>query len=425
MWRFWYCIQIYLIQKKKIEKFNFKNLFYDVEIPLISVLAEMEFNGVFIDVDSIKNLSCGIKERLREITENIYTISGTEFNINSPQQLAVVLFDELQLKKIKKRSTSVDVLQKLVDYHPIIELILEYRHLNKLVNTYLDKLPNYVNSKTGRVHTSFNQAIVSTGRLSSNKPNFQNIPIKSEIGKKIRQCISVESENNVIVSFDYSQIELRILAHFSNEKNLINAFNENLDIHSRTASLIYGISIDDVLDNHRRVAKIINYSIVYGAGPYRISQELKIPMKEAVKIIDNYFVRYPGIKNYIENIILKGTNKQYVSTILGRKRNTINLRSSNRNIVEAEKRAAINMPIQGSASELIKIAMNSIFNKIVKNKLAAKMILQVHDELLFEVPRNNVKSLIELVVYEMENAIKFNVPIKVDYNYGKNWYEAH
>ena len=418
-------LQIFLIQKDKIKKSNFSNLFYEVEIPLIKVLSEMEFNGVYIDVPLIKKLSEEIKIELKDITNDIYSISGKEFNMNSPKQLAVILFDELQLKKIKKRSTSVDVLERLTEYHPIIKLVLKYRHLAKLVNTYLDKLPNYVNSETNRVHTSFNQAVVSTGRLSSNKPNFQNIPIKSKIGKQIRETIKSQSSDDVIVSFDYSQIELRILAHFSNEKNLIEAFNRNIDIHSRTAGLIYGLAMDEVEENHRRVAKIINYSIVYGAGPYRISQELKISMKEAIKIIENYFMRYPGIKKYIEDTIFRGTNEQYVSTFLGRRRNTINLRSSNRNIVEAEKRASINMPIQGTASELIKVAMNNIYYKMKNNDIPGKMILQVHDELLFEVSINSVEILIKLVVEEMENSIKFKVPIKVDYNYGNNWFEAH
>jgi len=348
-----------------------------------------------------------------------------EFNINSPKQLSEILFDQLELKMFKKRSTSVEVLKKLIDHHPIAEIILEYRHLNKLVNTYLDKLPNYINNSTKRIHTSFNQAIASTGRLSSTKPNFQNIPIKTDVGKSIRKAFKPIDDDKLIISFDYSQIELRILAHYSNEKKLIDAFKNNLDIHSRTAALIYGISIDEVKYNHRRVAKIINYSIAYGAGPFRISEELKIPIKEASMIINNYFDRYPGIKKYIEDTVDFGTKNGYVKTILGRKRNTLNLRSENRNIKEAEKRATINMPIQGTASELIKIAMINIYYKLRDNKFETKMILQVHDELLFEVPKTEKDEIILLVKDCMENAMQFKVPLKVDYSYGDSWYEAH
>jgi len=317
------------------------------------------------------------------------------------------------------------VLKKLLNHHPIIEHILEYRHLNKLVNTYLDKLPHYINPNTHRIHSSFNQAITSTGRLSSTKPNFQNIPIKTDVGKSIRKAFKIEKKDNIILSFDYSQIELRILAHYSNESRLIEAFKNKIDVHTKTASLIYAISNEEVKYNHRRIAKIINYSIAYGAGPFRISEELKIPIKEAASIINNYFERYPGIKNYIADIVDYGYKNGYVKTVLGRRRNTMNLRSSNRNIVEAEKRATINMPIQGTASELIKIAMISINDKMKDLNLKGRMILQVHDELLFEVPRKEKDDFVILVRDEMENAMKLKVPIKVDYNSGQSWYEAH
>ena len=385
----------------------------------------MEFNGVYVDLDLMKNFSDELKEKIEKIRNTVYEITTYEFNLNSPKQLSEVLFDVLQLKQIKKRSTSVQVLESLKDSHPIIDLILEYRHLTKLVSTYLDAMPNYLNPFTNRIHTSFNQVGTSTGRLSSNKPNFQNIPIKTKMGRKIRRAFSVEDTNNYIVSFDYSQIELRILAHYSNEKNLKKAFCQNIDIHNKTASLIYAIDLNDVLEYHRRVAKIVNYSIVYGAGPFRISQELKIPMKEAKIIIENYFERYSGIKKYIENVIDFGIKNDYVSTLFGRRRNTINLKSSNRNIVEAEKRAAINMPIQGTASELIKTAMINIFQKFQQLSIKSKMLLQIHDELLFEVKKDELEEVIKIVKKEMEGAIQFNVPIKVDYNYGLNWDEAH
>ena len=417
--------QIYKKQREAINGSDFKSLFYNVEIPLIKVIVDMEFNGVYVDMNIINDLSLSLKKQIAEISQSIFDISNSKFNLNSPKQLAEVLFDQLQLRQIKKRSTSVQVLQVLKNYHPIIDLILKYRHLNKLVNTYLDTMQTYLNEHTNRIHTSFNQVATSTGRLSSNKPNFQNIPIKTDTGKEIRKAFTVQEKDNYIISFDYSQIELRILAHFSNEQNLKKAFTDDIDIHSKTASLIYAINILDVSDYHRRVAKIINYSIVYGAGPFRISQELKISMKEAKKIIQNYFDRYPGIKEYIKSTIEFGMKNDFITTILGRKRNTINLKSSNNNIVEAEKRATINMPIQGTASELIKVAMIKIYEKFKKEKIKSKMILQIHDELLFEVKKDEIDKIIKIVKNEMENAIEFEVPIKVDFNYGLNWYEAH
>ena len=417
--------QIYKIQSRKLKEQNLEELFFNVEMPVLKVLANLEFNGVYVDKDIIESLCFELKEKISVLSNKIYSISEKEFNINSPKQLSEILFDELGLKMFKKRSTSVEVLKKLIDHHPIAEIILEYRHLNKLVNTYLEKLPNYINNSTKRIHTSFNQAIASTGRLSSTKPNFQNIPIKTDVGKSIRKAFRPIDDDNLIISFDYSQIELRILAHYSNEKKLIDAFNNNIDIHTRTASLIYGISNEDVDYSHRRFAKIVNYSIAYGAGPFRISEELKIPIKEASMIINNYFDRYPGIKKYIEDTVDFGTKNGYVETILGRKRNTLNLRSENRNIKEAEKRATINMPIQGTASELIKIAMINIDDKLKDNKFETKMILQVHDELLFEVPKTEKDEIILLVKDCMENAMQFKVPLKVDYSYGDSWYEAH
>jgi DNA polymerase-1 len=418
-------LQIYNIQKTILIDKKLDDLFFKVEMPLIKVLVNMEFNGVYIDKDIINNLCIDFKASLEILSNKIYMISDRKFNINSPKQLAEILFDELELKMFKKRSTSVEVLKKLLKYHPIAELILEYRHLNKLVNTYLEKLPKHINPKTDRIHTSFNQAIASTGRLSSTKPNFQNIPIKTDVGKSIRKAFKSNNNDDIIISFDYSQIELRILAHYSNEKKLIEAFENNIDIHTRTAALIYGISNEDVEYNHRRVAKMVNYSIAYGAGPFRISEELKISIKEASSIINNYFERYPGIKKYIDDIIIFGLEYGYVKTILGRQRNTLNLKSSNRNIREAEKRAAINMPIQGTASELIKIAMIKIDEEINRKKMKSKMILQVHDELLFEVPLSEKNDLIDMVARIMENSMKFKVPIKVDCNFGNNWYEAH
>ena len=401
------------------------NLFYNIEMPLMKVLIEMEYNGVYINVKLINELSINLKEKIKKISDTIYSYADKEFNINSPKQLSEVLFDDLSLKPIKKRSTASNVLHVLKNYHPIAKELLEFRHLNKLVNTYLDTLPLFINNDTKRVHTTFNQARVSTGRLSSNKPNFQNIPIKTDIGKEIRKAFIPQNDNHYIYSFDYSQIELRILTHFTNEPELLKAFNNEEDIHLRTASLIFGVPENDVDNSKRQIAKTINYSILYGAGPFRISQELKIPIKDASEIIKNYFSSYPQIKNYIDSTVEFGKKHGFVKTLNGRQRKVSNIYASNKNIVEAEKRAMINMPIQGTASELIKIAMINI-DKIFKDKkMDSKMILQIHDELLFEVPENEVDSVYKIVTNEMEKAIDFNVPIKVDSKYGNSWFEAH
>ena len=418
-------LKIYNKQKKILENLGLDNIFYNIEMPLISVLIEIEYNGLFIDVDMINDLSKDLKEKLVKISENIFSLSNKEFNINSPKQLSEVLFDDLQLKQIKKRSTASNVLHALKNYHPIANELLQYRHLNKLVNTYLDTLPSFINKNTNRIHTTFNQAIVSTGRLSSNKPNFQNIPIKTDLGKEIRKAFIAQNKNHYIYSFDYSQIELRILTHFTNEKELLKAFNNKQDIHLKTASLIFNVKQDEVDYKKRQVAKTINYSILYGAGPFRISQELKISIKDASEIIKSYFSSYPEIKNYIDDTVKFGEKNGFVKTLNGRQRKVSNIYSTNKNVVEAEKRAMINMPIQGTASELIKIAMINI-SKIFKEKeLNSKMILQIHDELLFEVPEDELEIIHEIVTSEMETAINLNVPILVDSNYGNNWFEAH
>ena len=418
-------LKIYNKQKQILKDMDLDNIFYNIEMPLIPVLIDMEYNGLFIDVDMINHLSNDLKNKLDKISAVIYSHSGKEFNINSPKQLSEVLFDDLQLKQIKKRSTASNVLHALKKYHPIAQELLEFRHLNKLVNTYLNTLPAFINNDTKRIHTTFNQAIVSTGRLSSNKPNFQNIPIKTDIGKEIRKAFIPQNQNHYIYSFDYSQVELRILTHFTNEPELLKAFNNKEDIHIRTASLIFGVSENEVDYEKRQIAKTINYSILYGAGPFRISQELKIPIKEASEIIKSYFNSYPQIKNYIDNTVAFGERYGFVKTLNGRQRKVSNIYSSNKNIVQAEKRAMINMPIQGTASELIKIAMINI-NRIFKEKnMKSKMILQIHDELLFEVPKDEIDSIHEIVNIEMENAIDLDVPIKVDSNYGISWFEAH
>ena len=411
--------------QSKIKENNLEGPYFDIEIPLIPVLVDMEEEGVYVDKEILSKLAVEIDYKIEELQKDIYKIAEKEFNINSPQQLAVVLFDELELKEVKKRSTSIEVLEALKFHHPLPELILKYRHLSKLNSTYIKALPEHINSRTGRVHTSFNQTIASTGRLSSTKPNFQNIPIRTELGKKIRKAIRAQSEDALIFSADYSQIELRVMAHYSQEPELLDAFNNDLDIHSRTASLVYGVKEEDVTADQRRAAKVVNFGIMYGAGPFRMSKELGIPMKDAKGLIETYFKTYPGIQTYIQKTIEDAHMKGFVNTLGGRKRYAQALGTSNLNIQKAEERALINMPIQGTAAELVKIAMINIHNKIKEHKYKTKMILQIHDELIFEVPKYEIESISELVKFEMENAVKLSIPLKVDFNWGASWYDAH
>ena len=418
-------IQLYYKFSKILEEKGLLNLFNDIEVPFIKVLINLEKNGLFVDIPMLDTISRLNRKKIDLISNDIYNIAQKKFNINSPQQLAEILFDDLKLKQIKKRSTAVEVLEFLKKFHPLPEVILEYRHLNKLQTTYLEGIPKFLNLETNRIHTSFNQTVASTGRLSSTKPNFQNIPIRTKTGKEIRKAFKPQIDGWKLISADYSQIELRIMAHFSNEKALISAFNNKEDVHSRTASLVYDVHINLVTSEQRRHAKIVNYGIMYGAGAFRMSQELNINMAKAKKIIDNYFETYSMVKEFIDKTISHAQKVGYVKTYFGRKRNTGNLNSSNANIVNAEKRAAINMPIQGTASELIKVAMIDIDNSMKNKQLKSKMVLQVHDELIFEVPLDEEELMVELIKSKMEGSIKLNVPIEVDCKSGFNWYEIH
>ncbi|MAR15006.1 MAG: DNA polymerase I [Candidatus Marinimicrobia bacterium] len=418
-------LQLHDLFSKELIKHKLDKIFYDIEIPTMKVLIDMEYEGINIDLSFFQKLSDKIGKNIESVSENIFSYTDIKFNINSPKQLSEILFDQLGLKPIKKRSTSVDVLEELKKQHPIAEELLSYRHFSKLKNTYLDAIPTHINSRTSRVHTSFNQTIASTGRLSSTKPNLQNIPIRTEISREIRKGFISRDLDSYIFAADYSQVELRVMAHFSKEAELIYCFKNDIDVHTRTASNIFKVDSDAVNFNQRRTAKVVNFSIMYGAGPFRLSQELDIPMKEAKKIIETYFDTYPGIKTFMDNTLSKAREMGYVETLLGRRRYADGLTSSNMNIVKAEERACINMPIQGTAAELIKIAMINVNNRIKKFKLKSKMILQIHDELLFEVPKNELELLSELVKKEMENAIKLDIPLKVDCDYGKNWFEAH
>tara|TARA_B100000131_G_scaffold292427_1_gene306907 strand:+ start:301 stop:3009 length:2709 start_codon:yes stop_codon:yes gene_type:complete len=418
-------LQLYQRLSQELNDKSLIELFNKVELPFIKVLIELEINGLFVDIDMLKELSSKISMEIQGILKLVYENVGREFNVNSPKQLAEVLFDEIGLKEVRKRSTAVEVLEVLKQYHPLPETILRFRHLNKLKTTYLDGIPKFLNNTTGRVHSSFNQTVASTGRLSSTKPNFQNIPIRTDAGKEIRKAFKAQNNNWKLISADYSQIELRIMAHFSKEPALLEAFSNNEDVHKRTAALVYDLPIELVTSEQRRQAKIVNYGIMYGAGPFRMSQELGISMKNAKKIIDNYFNTYKSIKSYIDRNIDKAKEIGYVKTYFGRKRSTVNLNSSNANIVNAEKRAAVNMPIQGTAAELIKIAMIDISNTINSNNLKSRMVLQVHDELLFEIHPSEEKEMTNIIIDKMENSIDLDVPLKVDFKIGENWYDIH
>ena len=418
-------LQLTKILKFKLKEKELFTYFNTIELPLLKVLTQMEFIGTFVDVNLLKTMSKRISDKLDSITSSIYALSGKEFNINSTQQLATILFDELELPKIKNRSTAETVLKKLGIYHELPKQILDYRKYFKLKNTYLDSLQKLVSKDTGRIHSTFNQTIAATGRLSSTNPNFQNIPIRREEGKEIRRAFRAEKKDWKIFSFDYSQIELRIMAHYSKDDSMLEAFVNNKDIHSQTASNIFNVPTDNVLPEMRRTAKIVNFGIMYGAGPFRLSQELGIPRKEASLIINKYFEQYPGIKNYINDTIVSATKKKYVKTIFGRKRSIWDIDSENGIRKKAAERMAINMPIQGSAAEMIKVAMIAIHEEIKNKSMKSKMILQIHDELIFECPFEEEDQLISLVVSRMENAMKLSIPIVVDYGSGNTWLEAH
>ena len=411
---------------KDLKKQKLFNYFKSIEIDLLPVLIDMQFNGIFIDKDYLENRSNEIGKKIESLESEIIDLAGEEFNLNSSQQLAVILFDKLKLPMIKKRSTAEAVLSELKDKHPLPELILSYRKLYKLKNTYLDPLPSYIISDTQRVHSSFNQTMTATGRLSTSSPNFQNIPIRTEDGKEIRKAIKAQSNEYQIFSADYSQVELRVMAHLSGDESLISALNNGEDIHTFTAKNIFNVDNDDmVLPEMRRIAKIVNFGIMYGAGPFRLSQELDIPFGEAKQIKDSYFEKYQGIEKYIENSKLQIKETKSVETLLGRKRAVWDSDSQNKIRRDAAERMAINMPIQGTAAEMIKLAMIKIHRQINKENLKSKLIMQIHDELLLEVHQDEIDYISKMVIEHMRDAMKLDVPIEIDFGVGPSWYEAH
>ena len=414
---------IFLKELKKQELYSY---FKDIEIDLLPVLIDMQFHGIFVDRNYLLSRSEEIGIKLDALEKSIIKLAGKEFNLNSSQQLAEILFDQLNLPMIKKRSTAEAILTKLKEYHELPSLILGYRKLFKLKNTYLDPIPNNINEITNRVHSSFNQTMTATGRLSTSTPNFQNIPIRTEDGKEVRKAIKAQSDDYQILSADYSQIELRVMAHLSKDEALTKALNDGEDIHTFTAKNVFNVKEDqDVLPEMRRIAKIVNFGIMYGAGSFRLSQELGIPFAESKKIIDVYFEKYKGIKQYMEDTKLLVKKDKSVQTLLGRKRAVWDSDSQNQVRRDAAERMAINMPIQGTAAEMIKLAMIRIDKDLKENNLKSKLILQIHDELLLEVHNNEIDYVTEMVVKHMKDAIDLDVPIEIDCGVGSSWYEAH
>lgn len=411
----------------ELEANNQHSLYYEVELPLIEVLADMQHTGAFVDRATLENFGNAMRERISELERAIYNIAGREFNINSPKQLGDILFEDLKLPHGKKTktgySTNADVLKKLQGVHPIIDNILEYRSLTKLKSTYVDGLLPVINPATGRIHSNFNQTVTATGRISSTEPNLQNIPVRTERGREMRRMFVAEGER-VLLDADYSQIELRVLAHIADDENMKNAFLSGADIHTQTAAQVFGVPAPEVTSEMRSGAKAVNFGIVYGIGEFSLSQDLKISVKEAKQYIENYLNTYPAIKLYMDNIVADGRALGYVSTLLNRRRYIPELRANNKITMAFGERVALNAPIQGTAADIIKIAMVNVYKRLKKEGLKSKLILQVHDELIIEAEPEEIEKATKILVSEMENAMKLSVPLKVDCNIGKTWYDT-
>jgi DNA polymerase-1 len=417
------------IQKEKLQQLEQLTLCNEVEFPLIPVLARMEAAGVKLDVEYLRERSNDLEHQIDSLIREIYKDAGGQFNINSTQQLGEILFNKLKLPTVKKTktgfSTDVNVLEALRGQHPIIEKMLDYRQFTKLKSTYIDALPSLINPKTHRLHTSFNQTVALTGRLSSADPNLQNIPIRTELGSSIRKAFVAEGKDSVLMSADYSQIELRIMAHISGDEGLLEAFRNKEDIHASTSAKLFGVKPDDLTRDMRRKAKEVNFGIMYGIGPFGLANRLEISQAEAKEIIARYFERFPNVKQYISDTIDSARRKGYVSTLLGRRRYLPDINSRNFAVRSNAERQAINMPIQGTAADMIKIAMIGIDEGLRAKELQTRMLLQVHDELVFEVPKIEVELTTILVREKMVNAMKLDVPIDVEVGTGGNWLEAH
>lgn len=415
------------IYESDLKNFELETLYYEVELPLVEVLADLEYEGMAIDVATLDEMDHVLSDKVKVLTEEIYELAGETFNINSPKQLGVILFEKLMIPPIKKTktgySTSHDVLMKIRYEHEIVDKIMDYRTYAKLKSTYIDGLRAVINPISGRVHSSFNQTVAVTGRLSSTDPNMQNIPMKLEEGRQIRK-IFVAKDDHQYVDADYSQIELRVLAHMSEDKTLIKAFTENLDIHTLTAASVFHVPMEDVTRLQRSRAKEVNFGIVYGMSDFGLSENLKITRKEAKEYIDNYFKQYESVKVYMDEKVAECKENGYVTTILHRKRNIPEINSSNFNLRSFGERTAMNTPIQGSAADIIKIAMIKVYQALKKGQYRSKLILQVHDELIIEAHKDELEAVKTLLVENMESAVDLIVPLKVDMNIGANWYET-
>ena len=423
--------QLYNNFKVLLSENNLENLFYNIEMPLVRVLAKMESNGIRIDIEGLKQISEEQSKEISNIENSIYEIAGTSFNIGSPKQLGEILFDKLNIKAPSKKTktgqypTGEEVLQKIINENPIVQHILDYRSLTKLKSTYVDALPSLVSTRDGLIHTSFNQAVTATGRLSSNNPNLQNIPVRTDKGREIRKAFVPRDSEHILLAADYSQIELRIIAHLSGDQVMQSAFRNGLDIHADTAARVYGVDIESVTSEMRRNAKAVNFGIIYGMSAFGLAERLKISRSEASEIIKNYFKEYVGIQEYIDKQVDFAKEFGYVETMLGRRRYLRDINSGNSVVRNFAERNAINAPIQGSSADMIKIAMTSIHNEMKSKDLKSKMILQVHDELVFDVHKDELDVLSELVKDKMINALQLDVPIIVNINTGNNWLEAH
>ena len=422
-----YLSELYVYLKGRIKEEGMEELYYNVEHPLIGVLSSMEVVGFNVNEEILESLAVKFKEEIKNTEKEIYDLCEEEFNISSPKQLGKILFEKLDLPVIKKTktgySTNADVLEKLKDKHPVIEKIIYYRQITKLNSTYVEGLKNVIDVD-GRIHSSFNQTVTTTGRLSSTEPNLQNIPVKYEMGREIRKVFIPKEKGDILLSCDYSQIELRVLAHMSDDANMIDAFKHHSDIHTKTASEVFKVPVEEVTSLMRSRAKAVNFGIVYGISDFSLSQDLKITRKEAAEYMAIYFDRYPKIKDFLQGAIDSAKEDGYVLTLLNRRRFIPEIKSSNKIVISLGERLAMNAPIQGSAADIIKLAMVKVYERLKKEGLASEIILQVHDELILNVKSNELEKVKNLVIEEMENVFKLSVPLDVDVNLGKNWYEA-
>ena len=421
------CLAVCLLKLRELslaelDKMNMTKLYYDLELKLVKVLYDMEVVGIRVDEDTIKNLSQKYMDEVKSLTKDICILAGGEFNIKSPKQLHEVLFDKLKLQYKGKKSTNIDVLEAIQDQHPIVEKLIRYRKVTKIQSTYLEGVLPYI--KNGKLHTTFIQTVASTGRLSSREPNLQNIPVRSDEGKELRKLFTSSFDDGVIVSADYSQIELRLLAHFSKDENLIKSFNDGKDIHASTASRVFDVPLDDVTSNMRRMAKAVNFGIIYGISEFGLSKNVHMTPREAKEFIAKYFELYPSVKSYMDESVKLAKERGYASTLLGRRRYIPELNSSTFVLRQFGERVAMNMPLQGTASDIIKMAMINVQNKMLECNLKSKLILQIHDELIVDTTSDEVDIVSNILKQEMESVVKLSVPLIVDVSMGKSWFDA-